>query len=108
MIQTQEFDCAEVAARLSRIETVLEAQCRDIADMRDAVVRLVRIEEQQTAMRDAVTQTHERLDGLDERCDDFDVRITDLERVRAVAGWVAGIAASVIAAAVSIVMGRLL
>lgn len=98
----------EVSARLIRMETVMEAQVREIAAMREAILKLVKIEEQQAAMRETVTHVHARLDEMDKRADDLAGRVTALEQARAIGAWVAGIAATVIAGAVSILIGRLM
>ncbi len=95
-------------SRLARIEAVLEAARADIAAMREAILRLVRIEEQQAVMRESVTHVHARLDDMDRRLDELAARATALEQARDIGAWVAGIAATVIAGAVSILVGRLM
>lgn len=74
----------------------------EMSAMREAIVRLVRIEEQHAATQDSVRRAFERLDKLDERMDALE------EAVAGIKGplmWLAGIAASVVAGLVSIFVG---
>lgn len=74
----------------------------EMSAMREAIVRLVRIEDQHAATQDAVRRAFERLDKLDERMDALD------ETVAGIKGplmWLAGIAASVVAGLVSLFIG---
>lgn len=86
-----------VIERLTRIETAFEATRAEIASMRDAIVRLVRIEEHQGSIRAEVTRVGEMQDKLEEQLDTIQSRLVALEQARAVGVWVAGIAATVLA-----------
>lgn len=91
--------------RLARIEALMSGMQAEMAAMRDALIRLVRIEEQHAGTRDdlarqqeAIRRMHERLDGLDEA----------VASIRGPLLWLAGIAASVVAGLVSLLLGRVL
>lgn len=90
--------------RLARMEGILTGIQAEMAAMREALLRLVRIEEQHAATRNEVRRTHERLDGLDARLDAVETRT---EQLRGPLVWLAGIAASVVAGIVSVAIGRL-
>lgn len=77
----------------------------DIAMMRDALMRLVRIEEQHASTRDEVRRVHARLDALDARLDEAERRI---DGMRGPLMWLAGIAATVVAGVVSMLVGRVM
>ncbi len=74
----------------------------EMGAMREALMRLVRIEEQHAATQDAVRRSFERLDKLDERLDALDEQVAG---IRGPLMWLAGIAASVVAGLVSLFIG---
>lgn len=77
----------------------------EMGAMREALLRLVRIEEQHASTQDAVRRAFERLDKLDERLDALEAQVSG---VRGPLMWLAGIAASVVAGLVSLyIWGRL-
>lgn len=95
----------DVVERLARMEALMSGMQGDMGAMREAIVRLVRIEERHAATQDGVRRASERLDRLDERLDALD------ETVAGIKGplmWLAGIAASVVAGLVSLFIGGLL
>lgn len=110
------------AERLARIEAIMTGVQAEIAAMREALTRLVRIEEQMQAraererdlrrlideqhdvLREDARRLHERLDAIDARLDESERRI---ETMRGPLVWLAGIAASVVAGLVSLLVGRL-
>lgn len=98
--------------RLARIEALMSGMQAEMAAMRDALIRLVRIEEQHAGTRDdlarqqeAIRRMHERLDKYDERLDGLDEAVAS---IRGPLLWLAGIAASVVAGLVSLLLGRVL
>jgi len=98
--------------RLARIETLMSGMQAEMATMRDALIRLVRIEEQHASTRDELARQmgdirmmHERLDKYDERLDGLDEAVAS---IRGPLLWLAGIAASVVAGLVSLILGRVL
>jgi septation ring formation regulator EzrA len=105
--------------RLARIEALMSGMQAEMAAMRDALIRLVRIEEQHAGTRDdlarqqeAIRRMHERLDKYDDRLDKYDERLDGIdEAVASIRGpllWLSGIAASVVAGLVSLLLGRVL
>lgn len=91
--------------RLARIEGVLSGIQAEMATMREALLRLIRIEEQHAATRDDLRRVHGRLDALDERLDGLDKRV---ETMRGPLVWLAGIAATITAGVVSLILGRMM
>ncbi|RPE72532.1 hypothetical protein EDC62_0223 [Tibeticola sediminis] len=91
--------------RLARIEGALTGMQAEMATMRDALMRLVRIEEQHAATRDEVRRVHARLDDLDNRMDAAERRI---DGMRGPLVWLSGIAATVVAGLVSVLVGRVM
>lgn len=84
----------------------------EIETMREALVRLVRVEEQMSMLlardadgRDERRRLHDRVDALDARCDELDKR---LEALRGPLAWLAGIAATVVAGAAGALLWRAL
>jgi septation ring formation regulator EzrA len=109
----------DTAERLARIEALMGGMQAEMAAMRDALIRLVRIEEQHAGTREdiarqqeAIRRMHERLDHYDDRLDKHDERLDGIEQsmasIRGPLLWLAGIAASVVAGLVSLVLGRVL
>jgi len=102
----------DTAERLARIEALMGGIQAEMVAMRDALLRLVRIEEQHASTREdiarqqeAIRRMHERLDKYDERLDGIDEAVAS---IRGPLMWLAGIAASVVAGLVSLVLGRAL
>ncbi len=93
-------------SRLARIEAVLDATRADISAMREAILRLVRIEEQQAVMRESVQQVHALLDAMKARMDKAEERMVSLEQARAVGAWVASLAAAALATLSSMAITR--
>jgi septation ring formation regulator EzrA len=98
--------------RLARIEALMSGMQAEMAAMRDALIRLVRIEEQHASTRDELARQHEDIRRMHERLDKYDERLDGIdEAVASIRGpllWMAGIAASVVAGLVSLVLGRVL
>jgi septation ring formation regulator EzrA len=102
----------DTAERLARIEALMSGMQAEMAAMREALIRLVRIEEQHASTRDelarqqeAIRRMHGRLDQYDERLDGLDQAVAS---IRGPLLWLAGIAASVVAGLVSLLLGRVL
>lgn len=100
------------AERLARMEGILSGMQAEMAAMREALLKLIRIEEQMSAhlsreeeSRAIVKRLHERLDTMDARLDEAEKR---LESLRGPLLWIAGVAASVVAGLVSLILGRVL
>lgn len=92
----------DVVERLARMEALMSGMQGEMSAMREAIVRLVRIEEQHAATQDAVHRAFERLDRLDERLDALDETVTG---IKGPLMWLAGIAASVVAWLVFLFIG---
>jgi uncharacterized coiled-coil DUF342 family protein len=91
--------------RLAHAEETVAQILAFLSEAREFPARVVRIEEQHAGMRDelarqqeAIRRMHERLDGLDEA----------VASIRGPLLWLSGIAASVVAGLVSLLLGRVL
>lgn len=91
--------------RLARMEGILAGIQAEMAVLREALLRLIRIEEQHATTREEVRRVHERLDAMDARLDEAEKR---LEGLRGPLMWLTGIAASVVAGLVSLILGRVM
>lgn len=89
--------------RLARMEGILAGMQAEMSAMREALLRLIRIEEQHAATREEVRRVHERLDAIDTRLDEAEKRV---ETLRGPLMWLSGIAATVVAGIVSLFIGR--
>jgi len=102
----------DTAERLARIEALMSGMQAEMAAMREALIRLVRIEEKHASTRDELARQQEVIRRMDERLDKYDERLDALDQaVSSIRGpllWLTGIAASVVAGLVSLFIGRVL
>jgi DNA repair exonuclease SbcCD ATPase subunit len=98
--------------RLARAEETVAQMRAFLSEAREFPARVVRIEEQHAGTRndlasqqEAISQMHERLDQYDERLDGIEQAMAS---IRGPLLWLAGIAASVVAGLVSLLLGRAL
>jgi chromosome segregation ATPase len=98
--------------RLAHAEETVAQMRVFLSEAREFPARVVRIEEQHAGMRDelarqqeVIRQMHERLDKYNERLDGLDEAVAS---IRGPLLWLSGIAASVVAGLVSLLLGRVL